>query len=236
MIFMPKVVEIFPGVFRVGNMLATKNLVPGKKVYGERLVKADGIEYRQWDLYRSKLAGAIAKGLNELPIKPGSLVLYLGAASGTTVSHVSDIVGEDGGVFAIEFAQRPMRDLLALCEARKNVLPIFADARKPQDYAEHLGGEKADALYQDVAQPDQAEIFVANAKAYLKKEGQGMLCIKSQSIDVTQSPEKSYGQVIAKLEAEGLEIEEAFALDPYDKDHMFIRARMKSESPKSAPR
>lgn len=31
-------------------------------------------------------------------MEPGSKVLYLGAASGTTVSHVSDIVGAVGSV------------------------------------------------------------------------------------------------------------------------------------------
>ncbi len=224
---MSKVIELFPGVYRINGLLATKNLTPGKRVYGEKLFAADGIEYRQWDLFRSKLAGAISKGLNHMAIAPGSLVLYLGASTGTTVSHVSDIVGNEGGVFAVEFAQRSMRDLLRMCEERKNVLPIFGDARKPQEYAEYLGGEKADVLYQDVAQPDQAEIFVANAKMFLKEDGEGLLCVKSQSIDVTQNPKKTYEQLIAKLESEGFQILEAFALDPYDKDHLFVRAKMK---------
>ncbi|MFH1095025.1 MAG: fibrillarin-like rRNA/tRNA 2'-O-methyltransferase, partial [Candidatus Micrarchaeota archaeon] len=167
---------------------------------------------------------ALAKGLKELPIHPGDKVLYLGASSGTTPSHVSDIVGEHGIVFCVEFAPRSMRDLINVCNARPNMLPILADARQPQEYADI---EKADVIYQDVAQPDQAEIFVANAKMFLKEDGEGLLCVKSQSIDVTQNPKKTYEQLIAKLESEGFQILEAFALDPYDKDHLFVRAKMK---------
>ncbi len=224
---MPSVQEIFPGVFRIDRLLCTKNLVPGVKVYGERLISVDGTEFRQWDLYRSKLAGAIAKGLTPLPVAPGSRVLYLGAASGTTPSHVSDIVGENGGVFAVEFAQRSMRDLLRVCESRSNLFPIFGDARQPDQYAEHLAGHQLDALYQDVAQPDQAEIFLRNAAAFLKPDGWGMLCVKSQSIDVTQAPEKTYAQTVAKLEAGGFSTVWAHALDPYDKDHLFWMGQRK---------
>ncbi len=51
------------------------------------------IEYRVWNPFRSKLAAAILGGVDQIYMPPGSKVLYLGAASGTTVSHVSDIVG-----------------------------------------------------------------------------------------------------------------------------------------------
>ncbi len=220
--------QLFPGVYRVGGKLATKNFAPGFRVYGEKLVSVDNVEYRQWDLFRSKLAGAIAKGLSHMPIGPGSLVLYLGASTGTTPSHVSDIVGEDGAVFAIEFAQRSMRDLLNICQPRPNMLPIFGDARMPVQYEEHLQGQKADVLYQDVAQPDQAEILVRNADMFLKKGGYAMLCIKSQSIDVTQDPKKTYAQTIAKLEAGGFETLQTIILDPYDKDHMFWMGKKKN--------
>ena len=46
-----------------------------------------------WNPFRSKLAAAILGGVDKIHMKPGSKVLYLGAASGTTVSHVSDLVG-----------------------------------------------------------------------------------------------------------------------------------------------
>jgi fibrillarin-like pre-rRNA processing protein len=213
--------KVFDGVYSIDSKLATKNFCPGVHVYTERLISTNDSEYREWDIYKSKLAGAIKKGLKELPIKPNSLVLYLGASTGTTVSHVSDIVSKDGGVFAVEFAQRSMRDLIRMCEKRKNVLPIFADANKPQEYKEYLQEEKVDVLYQDVAQPNQAQILIKNADEYLKKDGHAMLCIKSQSIDVTQSPQKSYEQTIDQLTSAGFKTLQTLILDPYDKDHMF---------------
>ncbi len=74
-------------------------MVSGESVYGEKRVSIESgevgekIEYRVWNPFRSKLAAAILGGIDQIHIKPGSKVLYLGAASGTTVSHVSDIVG-----------------------------------------------------------------------------------------------------------------------------------------------
>ena len=52
------------------------------------------IDYRIWNAFRSKLAACVLNGIESIYIKPGAKVLYLGAANGTTVSHVSDIVGE----------------------------------------------------------------------------------------------------------------------------------------------
>ncbi len=224
---MPSIAELFPGIFRIDGKLATRNFAPGTRVYGEKLVSVKNEEYRMWDLYRSKLAGAIAKGLSHVPIAPGSLVLYLGAASGTTPSHVSDIVGEDGAVFAVEFAQRSMRDLLDVCKSRPNMMPIFGDARMPDEWGAALEGHKVDVLYEDVAQPDQDAILMRNAQKFLKKDGIAMLCIKSQSIDVTQAPEKTYGQVVERLEAGGFETLQTIRLDPYDKDHMFWMGKRK---------
>lgn len=48
---------------------------------------------RQWNPFRSKLASAILGGVKNIYMEPGMKVLYLGAASGTTVSHVADLVG-----------------------------------------------------------------------------------------------------------------------------------------------
>jgi rRNA 2'-O-methyltransferase fibrillarin len=80
-------------------MLVTKNLVPGESVYGEKRIAIEGteadtkVEYRVWNPFRSKLAAGVLNGLDEVYIAPGKKVLYLGAASGTSVSHVADIVG-----------------------------------------------------------------------------------------------------------------------------------------------
>ena len=51
-------------------------------------------------------AAAVIAGVDNIHIKPGAKVLYLGAASGTSVSHVSDIVGPQGAVYAVEFSHR----------------------------------------------------------------------------------------------------------------------------------
>ncbi len=211
--------EKFPGVYLVNGRLATKNMVPGYRVYGEKLVNEGETEYRMWDLYRSKLAAALHKGLKEMPIKPGGTVLYLGAASGTTASHVSDIVGISGTVFCVEFFQRSMRDLLAVCERHENMLPIMGDARQPQDYAEGIG--EVDVIYQDVAQPDQDDIFIRNSRLFLKKGGVGMIAIKSQSIDVSRAPKKVFEEFVAKVGSE-IEVKEQIELSPYDLEHLFI--------------
>ena len=135
-------------------------------VYGERLVKSGGVEYRIWDAFRSKLAAAIIKGVQNVPIEPGSKVLYLGAASGTTPSHVSDIVGEKGQVYCVEFAQRSIRDLVNNVAAyRSNISPLFEDARMPESYAMFIAG-KVDVIYCDVAQPEQAKLLADNADVF----------------------------------------------------------------------
>jgi len=219
--------EKFPGVYLIDGRLATKNLAPGTRVYGEKLVVVDGVEYRMWDLFRSKLAAAIHKGLKEMPIKPGSIVLYLGASTGTTPSHVSDIVGPDGGVYCVEFAQRSMRDLISVCEKRENMLPIMGDARMPQEYADSVG--EVDVIYQDVAQPDQDEIFLRNSGLFLKKGGWGMIAIKSQSIDVTRQPRKIFEEFVKKMSPD-IDVSSQIELSPYDLEHLFISGKKKSRA------
>jgi fibrillarin-like pre-rRNA processing protein len=205
--------------------LGTKNLTPGLNVYGERLVKFRGVEYRVWDAFRSKLAGAIIKGLQNVPIELGSKVLYLGAASGTTPSHVSDIVGESGHVYCVEFAQRSLRDLVNNVAAyRPNITPMLEDARMPENYAMFISG-KVDVIYCDVAQPEQAKLLADNADVFLKPQGWVMLACKSQSIDVTMSPQAVYQQEARVLRKRGFDVKEIVELDPYDKAHAMIVAQ-----------
>lgn len=201
--------------------VATLNLVPGDSVYGEKLVKQDGEEYRLWDPFRSKLAGALKKGLKNMPIKNGSKVLYLGASTGTTVSHVSDIVGNSGIVFAVEPATRVARELIENVAAkRKNVVPVIEDARRPHSYFSVFG--KVDVVYCDIAQPDQTEIAIANCSAYLKPGGAMILLVKTQSIDVTRDPNAVIAQEARKLEKAGFTIGQILKLEPFDKDHGLI--------------
>jgi len=219
--------EISPGIHRMrldGNtLLVTKNTTPGRTFYGEPTYMVDGVEYRSWNPTRSKLAAAIMKGVGVMPVKPGAKVLYLGAASGTTVSHVSDILGETGHVWAVDFAPRALRDLLdKVAMYRSNVSPILGDANKPIEYS-HLA-PMVDVLFADVAQPNQAEIVVKNASMYLKEDGWAMLSIKSRSVDVRRKPRDVYQAEVAVLEAGGLKVRELVELDPYEKDHAMALA------------
>jgi fibrillarin-like pre-rRNA processing protein len=214
---------IHDGVYQIGTALATLNADPGHRVYNEKFYKEGGKEYRLWDAFRSKLAGAMKKGLKEFPFKRGTKILYLGASYGTTISHLSDILGPEGEIYAVEFAHQCMHDLIELAERRDNIIPIHADAKKPMEY-EEVG--EVEVVYQDVAQPDQDEILLRNARMFLKKGGIAMICIKSQSIDVTKEPKQVYEEVLEKLGKE-FEILEKLKLDPFDKDHMFAVLRYK---------
>jgi len=214
-----KVKEIFSNIFKKGNELLTKNLTPGKKVYTEKLIYINGVEYRTWDKTKSKLATAIYNGIKKVPLKKGSKVLYLGASTGTTVSHVSDIVEKDGIVYAVEFAARVLKNILDVAEKRKNIVPILADARKPEDY---YWVENVDIVYCDVAQPDQTKLAINNANYFNAKYI--MIAIKSQSIDVTKNPDEIYKQEINLLKERKFKIIDWVKLDPYEKDHCFIIA------------
>ena len=203
--------------------LATKNLDPGEKIYGEKLVSIDGIEYRLWNANRSKLAAAILKKIKSNPIKPGVKVLYLGAASGTTPSHISDLLTSSGLEYCVEFSARVCRDLIKVCERRENMIPILADARYPEKYSTFVGG--VDIIYADIAQQEQAAIIFENAKWFLKKNGYLLFCIKSRSIDVSKKPEEIYKVEVNTLKDSGFEILEQVHLDPFSSDHAFVIAK-----------
>jgi len=203
--------------------LATLNLAPGVSVYGEKLLVVEGKEYRIWDPFRSKLAAAILKGLKDIGLREGCSVLYLGASTGTTLSHVSDIVGEKGVVFGVEFSARVARELIErVVKHRRNVVPIIADARHPRLYPSIYG--KVDLVYCDIAQPDQTEIAVENCRIYLKSEGELLLVVKCRSIDVAMEPALVVKQEVSKLKESGFKINQVVELEPFDKDHALIHA------------
>lgn len=212
------IVELEDGSVR----LATKNITPGRRVYGEWLFNYENVEYREWNHIRSKLAASLYKGIRELAISSGSKVLYLGAGSGTTASHISDIIGHGGRIYAVEFAPRVMRELVSVADYRKNIVPILADARFPERYS--IMVPQVDTLYADVAQPEQASIVVANARMFLKSGGYLYLAIKARSIDVTKEPDEIYLREIKTLEKGNFEILDVVHLDPYDKDHAMVFA------------
>jgi fibrillarin-like pre-rRNA processing protein len=211
----------FRGVYIIedyeGKRLATENLVPGIKVYGEDLYHFDKTEYRIWNTFRSKLAASIEKGIKDVPVTIGSRMLYLGAASGTTASHVSDILGRRGRIFCVEFAPRVMRELIEISSPRGNMIPILGDARMPSSYRSLV--EVVDSIYCDVAQPQQAKLLADNADMFLKKHGKVMIAIKARSVDVTKDPLDIFKHEINVLEGRGFKIIDVKKLEPFDKDH-----------------
>lgn len=202
--------------------IATINLLKGVTLYGEKLISRDGNEYRTWDPFRSKLAAAYIKGLHFEFSNVGN-VLYLGASTGTTVSHLSDIVGQSGKIFAVESSTRVARELISnVSSKRTNVIPIIEDARKPRSYFSIY--DKMDLVYCDIAQPDQTTIAIDNCKIYLKETKVMLLVIKTRSIDVTMSPKNVISREIKKLESNSFEIKQKIDLEPFDKDHAMINA------------
>ncbi len=206
----------FTGIYELNGQLATCNLNPGVRVYGEKLIEYDGTECRLWDPRRSKLAAAILKGLENFPVDLSSRILYLGASAGTTPSHISDIV-TDGTIYCVEFSPRMMRELLTVCRGRENMIPLLEDASKPYKYRAFM--EKVDLVYSDLAQPNQTEIFMNNMRMYLKEGSQGMFMIKARSIDVTRKPRQIFREETSKLKEHGFRVVDKVDLDPYEKDH-----------------
>jgi len=204
--------------------LATQNLVPGNQVYNEKLIQHKGSEYRIWNPFRSKLAAAIMNDLKNFPFNQKSDVLYLGVSTGTTISHISDIVNQGGTIFGIEHASRVARDFLdRVASHRKNIVPIIQDARRPEEFFSVY--KKVDIVYVDIAQPDQTNIAIENCKLYLKSGGYLFLVIKTRSIDVVKDPKKVIKDEIKKLDTM-FEIKQTIDLHPYDKDHAMVIATL----------
>ncbi|SMO79430.1 fibrillarin-like rRNA/tRNA 2'-O-methyltransferase [Halorubrum cibi] len=195
-----------------GTRLATR----GPPVYGE---PTDG-EWRAWDPERSKLGGMFELGF-DTGLSGGETVLYLGAASGTTASHVADFAGP---TYAVEFAPRPTRDLLDVAEARDRLFPLLKDARKPETYA-HVVESGVDAIVQDVATRGQAAVATRNAR-FLEDDGRLLLAVKARSEDVTAEPDDVFTDVLAELE-ETYEVLETERLDRFHEDHLGVVATPK---------
>ncbi|MFC7056926.1 fibrillarin-like rRNA/tRNA 2'-O-methyltransferase [Halovenus salina] len=192
----------------------------GKPVYGEPT--DDG--WRRWDPGRSKLGAMLDSGM-DVGLTGGETVLYLGAASGTTVSHVADFAGP---TYAVEFAPRPMRDLLSVAEDRPRLFPLLSDAREPTEYAHVV--EPVDVIVQDVATRGQARVALENRR--FLDDGKLLLAIKARSEDVTRRPENVFEDVLGELREE-YEILETRSLEPYHDDHLGVVAVPDSETSSS---
>jgi fibrillarin-like pre-rRNA processing protein len=200
------------------SALATR----GEPVYGE---PTDG-EWRRWDPTRSKLGAMLEMGL-DTGLRAGHTVLYLGAANGTTVSHVADVAGP---TYAVEFAPRPARDLVEVAATRPRLIPLLADARRPETYA-HVVESGLDLVVQDVATRGQARVATQNAR-FLDPDGRLVAAIKARSEDVTSDPETVFEGVLEELDA-AYEIETTARLEPYHVDHLAVVARPRGGSPTS---
>lgn len=189
-----------------------------KKLYTKYTTKSSE-ELREWNPYRSKIAAAILNGLKIFPFKRGCKILYLGVSAGTTCSHISDVIGSEGIIYGVEFAERVFYSFLDLAKKRDNIVPIFADARMPNDY---FWVEEVDIVYCDIAQQDEIDIAIRNADIFLKKEGYLIIAIKSRSIDVTKEPEIIYKDEANKLEKSNYKILELINLEPYEESHALV--------------
>jgi len=216
--------ELSSGVFLIDGNLATENPIKDYRPFNEDVLKIKNREFRVWNPRRSKLAAAISKGIKSVPISEGTKMLYLGAAHGMTPSYISNIVKETGIIYAVEFSERCFNELIPLTNKYRNIIPILADARKPETYC---WIEKVDVVFADVAQPDETEIAIRNCKEFLKPKGYLLLSIKSRSIDITKSPGRIYKEEIQKLR-KAFEIVDWKTLDPLEKAHAFIVAKFKT--------
>jgi len=218
--------EIQNNIFKQGQKLYTVNAVEEETVYGENLLTENGAEYRNWHPSRSKAGAAIMNDIN-LGLKRSDDVLYLGAASGTTVSHFSDIL-EQGFVYGVEYSDTVIQDLVKLAEKRENIAPILGDARKPEKYQE-LIQDKVDVVFQDISQSDQPEIFLKNAENFLKKDGIGLLAIKAHLISTSRDEDEIFKEVKQKV-LEKFELIEETKLEPYEKNHLFLKLRFQGDN------
>lgn len=233
---------LHPGVFiskGKADTLCTLNMVPGISVYGEKRIELGATqggdekkEYRLWNPYRSKLSSAIYAGVKSIYMGPGSKVLYLGGASGTTVSHVSDLIGPEGVVYAVEFSHRVGRDLVEMSKRRPNIVPIIEDARYPMKY--RMLVSMVDCIFMDVAQPDQARILALNAQAFLRNGGHYVISIKANCIDSTLEAPVVIAAELNKLKKDKLKPLEQVSLEPFERDHAVVVGVYRSEKKSSS--
>ncbi|MFP3909638.1 MAG: fibrillarin-like rRNA/tRNA 2'-O-methyltransferase [Archaeoglobaceae archaeon] len=193
------------------KFLATKCGYP--PYHGEK--KHDDL--REWIAWRSKFAAMALNGYFP-QLEPGWKVLYLGASSGTTLSHFSDVFDE-GMIYAVEYSPKPFSKLLGLAMERKNIIPLLEDASRPWNYNGIV--EEVDFVYQDIAHKEQIKIFTMNANMFLKAKGSGLIMVKARSIDSTAEPDDVFNEVIEKLSNQFNIIKQG-RLDPYHKDHKYI--------------
>ncbi len=176
----------------------------------------NGQEYRLWSKNKSKLSNLISQGHN-LRFRDGDNILYLGASSGTTASHISDLLPESN-IYCVDFSEKSLKKFISRCQGRNNLYPILADANNPKNYRNFV--DLVDFLYQDITQRNQVQIFEKNADRFLKKKKLGILILKAKSIDVNKSPEEIFSR--QKSQIDKFKILEEYRLDPTHSEHLAL--------------
>ncbi|HEV2449995.1 MAG TPA: fibrillarin-like rRNA/tRNA 2'-O-methyltransferase [Thermoplasmata archaeon] len=199
--------------------LFTQSLAVPPSLYGERVLHRGERAFRHFDPFRSKLAAALIRSPRLTPPRPGERWLYLGAAGGTTASHVADLTAPTGEVFAIERSPRPGLRLLEIANRLPGLFPILADARRPEEYRELV--PLVDGLYADVSQPDQAAIVKENARLHLRDGGRFLFVLKLSSLSRDASPEENLGRVERELQPL-LHVQERINLLPFHRAHVLL--------------
>ena len=225
----------FAGVFIARgkyDSLVTLNLTPGKDAEGEKLIKQEiksetptFLEYRVWNPFRSKLGASILGGIEDIHIKPGTKVLYLGAACGITISHISDIIGSDGLLYAVESSLHDAGKLLTLAKDRPNIVPIVEEASEPWRYQKLVG--TVDTIYCDLPGPDQVTVLAANANCFLQPNGAFLIVISSDAISSEDADEVIYANEVKRLRENEFKPYEQLTLEPYERSHAVISGRYK---------
>ena len=210
-----------PSLQKKGTNFFTRSLVLGQKVYGERIITEGKVEWREWNPFRSKLAAALCAGLKDFPIHEGSAVLYLGSAEGTSISHVSDVIGKSGVVVGVDISPKAMATFSKLVESRENIIPLLADANQPSTLRNELGEFLCDVLVQDVSQRNQADIFVKNLNEFGKQGAHGLLVVKARSVDSSKAPEQVLKNELAFVKKH-LRVLQVLDLNKFESDHFII--------------
>ncbi len=180
--------------------------------YGER-VKGKN---RNWNPYKSKLGAGIVKGLKQLSLTESSKILYLGSATGTTISHLSDILRQ-GSIYAVDISRDMMIKCMKLVYLRDNITPFLLDASKTNFT------EQFDMLFQDISCKEQVGILIHNS-AFVKREGSILLSLKTQSIDSSRPPKEIMKEQKILLEKE-FSVIELINLEPYEKHHWLFHLK-----------
>lgn len=192
-------------------------------VYGERWIERSGRTYRVFDPNRSKLAAGLVRGWDGPVPRVGERWLYLGAASGTTASHVADLVGPDGAVYAVERSVRPFARLLALAERWPGLLPVLGDARGPEAYLDLV--PPVEGIYADIPQPDQIEIVLANARLFLRGPESGLVVALKTASMGRATPAAGHLHRAEEQLGALVDLDPSVKLDPFHRAHYLIGGR-----------